>query len=56
MERSAEIEQLVAAWFAAATTGDPSLVRAHVSPAEGTRLIGSDPDEVFRGGAAVAGF
>jgi ketosteroid isomerase-like protein len=56
MESSRQIEQLVADWFAAATTGDASLVRAHVSPGEATRLIGSDPDEVYRGGAAVAEF
>lgn len=56
MERSPEIERLVLDWFAAATRGDPSLVAAHVSPGEGTRLIGSDPGEVFSGGEAVAAF
>ena len=56
MERSPELEQLVADWFAAATDGDASLVDAHVSPGAGTRLIGSDPGEVFSGGAAVAAF
>jgi ketosteroid isomerase-like protein len=56
VDRSPELEQLIAAWFAAVTNGDPSLVDAHVSPGDATRLIGSDPDEVFRGGAAVAEF
>jgi ketosteroid isomerase-like protein len=56
MTRSEEIERLVAAWFEAATRGDPSLVAAHVSHAAETRLIGSDPSEVFHGGVAVAGF
>jgi len=56
VERSVELENLVAAWFRAATDGDPSLVEAHVSPGEGTRLIGSDPGEVFKGGEAVAEF
>jgi ketosteroid isomerase-like protein len=56
LERSAEIEALVRAWFDAATKGDPSLVAAHVSPSEATRLIGSDPLEVFNGGVAVAAF
>jgi len=56
MERSSELEQFVAAWFGAASNGDPSLVNAHVSPSDATRLIGSDPDEVFKGGAAVSAF
>lgn len=56
MQRSPEIEQLVGAWFDAASRGDASLVAAHVSAGDGTRLIGSDPGEVFRGGAAVAEF
>lgn len=56
MERSPELEQLVADWFAAATDGDASLVDAHVSPGTGTRLIGSDPGEVFSGGDAVTAF
>jgi ketosteroid isomerase-like protein len=56
MERSQEIEELVAAWFAAASRGDSSVATKHVSPDAGTRLIGSDPGEVFKGGAAVAEF
>ncbi len=56
MMRSVEIEELVAAWFGAVTRGDASLVATHVSSGEATRLIGSDPGEVFRGGAAVAEF
>ena len=56
MERSAEVEALVEAWFEAATRGDASLVATHVSAADSTRLIGSDPSEIFAGGAAVAAF
>jgi ketosteroid isomerase-like protein len=56
MERSSEIEGLVRSWFAAASRGDPSLVLAHVSPGDGTRLIGSAPEELFNGGAAVSAF
>ena len=56
MERSPELEQLVVAWFAGASRGDASLVDAHVSHDDGTRLIGSDPGEVFSGGSAIAQF
>lgn len=56
MERSPELEQLVVTWFAAASRGDASLVDAHVSQGDGTRLIGSDPGEVFSGGSAVTQF
>jgi hypothetical protein len=56
MERSPELEQLVMAWFDAASRGEAALVQAHVSPGDGTRLIGSSPDEVFKGGSAVAEF
>jgi ketosteroid isomerase-like protein len=56
MVRSLELEQLVVDWFAAATKGDASLVSARVSLGDGTRLIGSDPDECFSGGAAVIEF
>jgi ketosteroid isomerase-like protein len=56
MQRSPELEDLVAAWFAAATAGDASLVDAHVSRRPGARLIGSDPEEWFRGGDAIATF
>ena len=56
MQRSPELEQLVAGWFQAASRGDASLVDAHVSRDEGVRLIGSDPAELFQGGRAVAEF
>ncbi len=56
MDRSPELEQLVSAWFAAASNGDPSLVDTHISPGDGTRLIGSDPGELFKGGEAVTEF
>ena len=56
MERSGEIEALVAAWFQAASTGDASVIEKHVSSDDATRLIGSDPDEFLRGGEAIARF
>lgn len=56
MHRSPDLEQLVVAWFTAASSGDTSLVDAHVSPGGDCRLIGSDPGEVFQGGGAVAEF
>jgi ketosteroid isomerase-like protein len=56
MQRSQELEELVRRWFAAATTGDATLVDAHVSPLAEARLIGSDPEEWFEGGAAIATF
>ena len=55
MQRSQELEELVRTWFKAATTGDASVVDVHVSSEEGTRLIGSDPDE-WLAGDRVAGF
>ena len=56
MHRSLEIEQLVHAWFDAASRGDAALVDAHVSLADATRLIGSDPSEIYAGGLAVVEF
>ncbi len=56
MQRSPELEDLVRAWFDAATRGDASLVDMLVSPGQGTRLIGSDPGERFSGGTAVGAF
>jgi SnoaL-like protein len=53
MERSSELEELIVAWFDAATRGDPSLVDRHVSRDERTCLIGSDPGEWFRGSTAA---
>jgi hypothetical protein len=55
MERSPELEELIRAWFEAATGGDSSLVERNVSRHEGNRLIGSDPGE-WLGGQAVADF
>ncbi len=49
MERSTDLEDLVVAWFEAASRGDASLVDRHVSLEAGTRLIGSDPNEWFAG-------
>ena len=56
MERSRELETLVEAWFAAVSRGDASLMPAHVSDSDGARLIGGDPSEVCKGGAAIRQF
>jgi ketosteroid isomerase-like protein len=56
MQRSPELEDVVRAWFEAATRGDASRVDTLVSSGEGTRLIGGDPGERFSGGTAVAEF
>jgi ketosteroid isomerase-like protein len=54
--KSAELEQVVAAWFDAACRGDAAAVARHVSSDDATCLIGSDPAEWFRGSAAVMAF
>ncbi|HET6335306.1 MAG TPA: nuclear transport factor 2 family protein [Polyangiales bacterium] len=56
MERSAQLEQLIEAWFSAASRGDLTLVSKHVSTWEGARMYGSDPGAVLEGGKAVAEF
>ena len=49
MERSPELVSLVSAWFAAASSGDASVIERHVSRDAAVRLIGSDPDEWLAG-------
>lgn len=56
MQRSPELEALVASWFEAATRGDAAVVDTLISANPGTCLIGSDPGEWLRGGEAVAKF
>ena len=56
MERSGQIEQVVASWFGAASRGDGSIVDELLSTNDGVRLIGSDPAELYAGGPAVAEF
>jgi hypothetical protein len=56
MEPSSELVELVHAWFAGASSGDASLVDRHVSRAQATRLIGSDPAEWMQGGDAISAF
>ena len=50
------IEKLVHTWFDAATRGDVSVVDQHLSADAATRLIGTDPDEWFRGGEQITAF
>lgn len=56
MQRSTELEQLVKNWFAAASSGDSTIVERHVSPRAEVRLVGSDPEEWLQGGHDVAAF
>jgi ketosteroid isomerase-like protein len=53
VEPSPDLEELVLAWFEAASRGDSSLVDQHLSQDEGNLLVGSDPDEWFGGKAAA---
>ena len=55
MERTPELEDLVRSWFAAASSGDTSLIERHVSTRPEARLIGSDPSEWLTG-PAIAEF
>lgn len=54
MKRSQELEELVARWFAAASSGDASVVDELVSTDAGVRLVGSDPAEVLSGDAVAS--
>lgn len=53
MQPSPEVTKVIASWFEAVHSGDPTWVDRHLSPR--ARLIGTDPNEVFEGQAA-AGF
>lgn len=56
MERSSEIEELVADWFAAASRGDGSVVDRYVPADPAVLVVGSDPNEWIKGGELVAEF
>jgi ketosteroid isomerase-like protein len=56
MQRSPEIEDLVRAWFAAASAGDPAIIDERVPSDSAVRLIGSDPAEWLSGGEEVRTF
>ncbi len=56
MNAEPTIVDLVGAWFAAATRGEPSLVERHISPGPGSRLIGSAPEEWLQGGPQITEF
>lgn len=56
MDPESTIVEVVQAWFAAASRGDPSAVERHVSPSSLTRLVGSDPDEWLSGGEQITEF
>jgi len=56
VQPSSELRDLVAAWFAAASSGNASVVDRRVSHEPGTRLVGSDPVEWLSGGDEIAKF
>lgn len=45
MERSPELQELVADWFAAVSRGDGAWLGRHISRADDVRLIGTDPGD-----------
>ena len=49
MERSEELQDLVRASFEAYSKADTSFIDRHTSSHDGVRLIGSDPNEWFKG-------
>ena len=55
MERCADLEQLVADWFRASSSADPSVIDAHVSLDADTRLI-AGPGGWIQGGSEVAAY
>jgi ketosteroid isomerase-like protein len=56
MERSPEIEKLVADWFAAASRADATVVDRYVTADPAVLVVGSDPHEWIKGGDLVAEF
>ncbi|GBD21216.1 hypothetical protein HRbin28_01665 [bacterium HR28] len=54
MQRSPELETIIAGWFTAVNNGDPSWVDRYVSHQAATRLVDFDPDDVLSGEAAFA--
>jgi hypothetical protein len=55
MERSPELQELIADWFEAFSRGDGTWLHRHVSPEADVRLIGTDPNECLEG-QRVGGF
>ncbi|MGE0226887.1 MAG: nuclear transport factor 2 family protein [Dehalococcoidia bacterium] len=56
MEESSAVRQIVVDWFAAASSGDSSIIGRYVSADPRARLVGSDPAEWLQGGADIAAF
>jgi hypothetical protein len=49
MERSAELRELISAWFEAFSRGDGAWIKRHISRHEDVRLIGTDPGNWYAG-------
>jgi hypothetical protein len=54
MERSPELEEVIAGWFQSLTSGDGSWVDRHVSRDAGVVFVGTDPNEWLDGERAGA--
>ena len=54
MEKSREIQEIIASWFKAAAAGDVTWRDRHVSSLPDLRIIGTDPDEWLKGEPAFA--
>ena len=49
MQPSSELSTIIAAWFESVVKGDPSWVDRYISRKAGTRLVGTDPNELLAG-------
>ena len=49
MQPSSELRTIIAAWFESVSKGDPSWVDRYISRKAGTRLVGTDPNELLAG-------
>ncbi len=49
MERSPELEAIIADWFESVARGDGSWLDRHISRDAGSLLVGTDPDEWMEG-------
>jgi ketosteroid isomerase-like protein len=49
MQPSTELSRIIAAWFESVSKGDSSWADHYISRKDGTRLVGTDPNEVLAG-------
>jgi hypothetical protein len=53
MEKSKQVANLIEGWFDAVAKGDAAYPNKHLSKRPGMLLVGTDPKEWIRGGAAA---